>query len=115
MVEGICKHCGIQLVLGQQFPGNKRIWLAKEAAPLSQYCWVDPVNGSQLHCPVEEEKSVTLPIDLYNQWRDAYSAFIGAFDTPVARLKHSDAYAVDARRRLAEFDVKMINLVQGKA
>jgi len=95
------------------------MWVSKkgyeEGSALIQYCWADPVTGSQLHEPISEAKSVTLPIDLYNQWRDAYLAFVGAFDTPVDRLRYSDEYAVDARKRMAEFDTKMIQLVQGKA
>lgn len=34
-------------------------------------------------------------------WQDAYAAFKGAFDTPVARRKVDDEYATDARQRLA--------------
>jgi len=34
-------------------------------------------------------------------WQDAYAAFKGAFDTPVARRKVDDEYATDARERLA--------------
>ena len=34
-------------------------------------------------------------------WLDAYAAFKGAFDTPVARRKVDDEYATDARQRLA--------------
>ena len=34
-------------------------------------------------------------------WQDAYAAFKGAFDTPVARRKVDDEYATDARARPA--------------
>lgn len=37
-------------------------------------------------------------------WQDAYAAFKGAFDTPVARRKVDDEYAADARQRLAAFN-----------
>lgn len=38
------------------------------------------------------------------EWDDVYAAFIGAFDTPLARRRFSDDYAKDARRRLSAFD-----------
>lgn len=38
---------------------------------------------------------------LRQTWQDAYAAFKGAFDTPVARRKVDDEYAADARVRLA--------------
>jgi len=38
------------------------------------------------------------------EWQDAYAAFKGAFDTPVARRKVDDEYAADARQRLAAFN-----------
>ena len=37
-------------------------------------------------------------------WPDAYAAFKGAFDTPVARRKVDDEYAIDARQRMAAFN-----------
>lgn len=37
-------------------------------------------------------------------WPDLYSAFKGAFDTPVARRRQSDEYATDARDRMREMD-----------
>lgn len=37
-------------------------------------------------------------------WKDAYAAFIGAFDTPLARRRDNSEFAQDARRRLSEYD-----------
>jgi hypothetical protein len=37
-------------------------------------------------------------------WEKAYAAFIGAFDTPLARRRFNDEYAIDARKRLREFN-----------
>lgn len=42
--------------------------------------------------------------DLVQNWREAYAAFKGAFDTPVARRHMGDEFAQDARRRLRDFD-----------
>lgn len=57
-----------------------------------------PVDGQSL------EKS------LHAVWADAYSAFKGAFDTPLARRKMSDEFSEDARKRLREFDEMMQTL-----
>jgi hypothetical protein len=40
-------------------------------------------------------------------WADAYAAFQGAFDTPVARRLDGSEFAQDARRRLREFNAAM--------
>ena len=37
---------------------------------------------------------------LFELWEDAYSAFTGAFDTPVARRAQNDVFSVDARERM---------------
>jgi hypothetical protein len=88
--------------------GKKRY---EDQAPLSQYCWVDLQGGSQLHQP-GPEKEVTISAELYAEWKDAYLAFAGAFDTPIHRQKLSDEYSTDARDRLSAFNVKMITLMQ---
>lgn len=44
------------------------------------------------------------PLDL---WADAYSAFKGAFDTPVSHRKDNSDYAEDARKRMADFNEAM--------
>lgn len=41
-------------------------------------------------------------------WVDAYAAFQGAFDTPLARRKDDGEYAKDARRRLREFNAAVL-------
>lgn len=38
------------------------------------------------------------------EWGDAYRAFKGAFDTPIARKRDDSEYANDARNRLARID-----------
>lgn len=43
--RNICKHCGRKIVRNV-----KGLWLDDKES-LSQYCWVDPVQGSQLHEP----------------------------------------------------------------
>jgi len=54
----------------------------------------------------EEEATVTQSsLDrLKEQWPDTYRAFVGAFDTPDARLKNPSDYAEDARARLSSFN-----------
>lgn len=42
--------------------------------------------------------------DIPAGWVDAYAAFVGAFDTPVARRQIDNEFAQDARRRLREFN-----------
>lgn len=41
------------------------------------------------------------------EWRDAYAAFQGAFDTPLARRRDDSEYAQDARKRLRAFNESM--------
>jgi hypothetical protein len=53
--EVICKHCNVKLVLGRLMPSRTNTWLNENPGPLSQYCWADPVLGSQLHEPVEPD------------------------------------------------------------
>ena len=38
------------------------------------------------------------------EWPDAYSAFLGAFDTPIALRRDSCDFATDARHRMAAFN-----------
>lgn len=42
--------------------------------------------------------------ELLTKWDEAYRAFIGAFDTPLARRRMGDDYSTDARDRLFHFD-----------
>lgn len=87
---GYCGKCGAG-------PGNMRV---DGSCP---FCTPNE-NGLQLG-HAEPLKSV-LPDgkDLRKEWSDAFRAFVGAFDTPVARRKQDDEYARDARRRLCVFD-----------
>ncbi len=48
---------------------------------------------------------------MIEQWRAAYSAFVGAFDHPVARRKHDDEFAKDARERLRDFNEDINQMV----
>lgn len=40
-------------------------------------------------------------------WDEAFAAFKGAFDTPLARRRQSDEYSVDARQRLHQYNSLM--------
>lgn len=113
MDEQVCKHCGKEIVFGpSKLSGN--MWRCKaeyeDGRPLTQYCWADPVNGSQRHEPVQESKLIEVSADLLLEWKDAYAAFVGAFDTPVNRRKWPDVYSDDARKRLADFNQKVSQL-----
>lgn len=44
-------------------------------------------------------------------WHETFAAFQGAFDNPVARRKHDDELAQDARRRLREFNEALQRLI----
>lgn len=44
-------------------------------------------------------------------WDEAFRAFVGAFDTPLARRLQADEYAEDARKRLRAFNIQMIGAV----
>lgn len=43
---------------------------------------------------------------LINMFDAAYRAFVGAFDTPLARRQFDNEYASDARQRLREFNAE---------
>lgn len=65
-----------------------------------------PVRGEML----EVLKTDALAVDLDSRgtepvgWNEAYAAFVGAFDTPLARRRQSDEFSNDARRRLREIN-----------
>lgn len=48
-------------------------------------------------------KSHPTDTSVFSGWNDAYAAFVGAFDNPVARRHREDEYAIDARWRMREF------------
>lgn len=50
------------------------------------------------------------PSELISAWEQAYLAFKGAFDNPVARRKLDDEFAEDARSRLRDLDELMQKL-----
>lgn len=43
--------------------------------------------------------------DLITAWHDTFSAFTGAFDTPVERRRMADEFSEDARRRVRAFGI----------
>jgi hypothetical protein len=49
---------------------------------------------------------------LLKVWKDAYAAFVGAFDNAVSQRKQGNEYSVDARKRLREFN-ELITKVEG--
>lgn len=51
----------------------------------------------------ERDKLVDVLVDLDIQFRQAFLAFLGAFDTPQMRQKMNDEYSEDARHRLRAF------------
>ncbi|BAG41486.1 hypothetical protein [Ralstonia phage phiRSL1] len=48
--------------------------------------------------------------DLYTEFMDAFRAFTGAFDTPIARRRQSNELAEDARERLRQFAQRFTTL-----
>lgn len=48
-----CKHCNAEI------KKDRALWVsARDVAP--QYCWIDPMHGSQLHEPVAAMKEIWL-------------------------------------------------------
>ena len=81
--DGYCPKCGAA-------PGNMR------SDGSCEFCHPDPKTGA------ESQHDASLSA-LALTWKDAYLAFTGAFDTPVARRKDDSVFASDARRRLRDF------------
>lgn len=48
--------------------------------------------------------------DLYTEFMEAFRAFTGAFDTPIARRRQSNELAEDARQRLRQFEQRFTAL-----
>lgn len=50
MLKAQCKHCQRPITYQQ---GDNGIWYEEtpEVQIAAQYCWIDPVGGSQLHQP----------------------------------------------------------------
>lgn len=55
MAENVCKHCGVTILSGRTISSRGEVWFEKleGSRTSSQYCWIDPILGSQLHEPVE--------------------------------------------------------------
>ena len=83
--NGTCPNGGLECDMPKLFAAAKALYnrLATPPAPTRQ--------------PLADERS------LLSQWRDAYTAFVGTFDTPQMRLQMRDEYSVDARKRLRDF------------
>ena len=47
---------------------------------------------------------------LFAEWMQAFAAFQGAYDTPVARRKDADEYSEDARKRMRSFNERFREL-----
>lgn len=82
----------------------------------------DPILGDYgLSEPIEWLRSVTVErhptpapdavARLVEAWPDAYAAFKGAFDTPIARKKDDSEYANDARDRLRSLDEALASFI----
>lgn len=60
METGKCKHCGVSISF-RTGKWSGKMWRTDDpslaGSPLLQYCWVDPVGGSQLHEPVGDTSS----------------------------------------------------------
>lgn len=65
--------------------------------------------GSRIHVVWAAAKPART--DLAGRWKDAYAAFTGAFDTPIARRKDDGTFAQDARRRLSSFNEEIKTLL----
>lgn len=49
---------------------------------------------------------------LREEWNAAYAAFIGSFDTPIARRRDNSEFAQDARSRLSAFNETMQSMIE---
>ena len=85
----ICDTCELE------FTADKRCITCAE-------CAIKRAAEAELHRPQPYTGEVGEA--LLGAWRDAYAAFHGAFDTPASRRRQNDEYAIDARKRLHEFD-----------
>lgn len=56
-------------------------------------------------------KSSPTDTSVFAGWNDAYAAFVGAFDNPVARRRREDELSVDARWRMREFHDAMFHMM----
>lgn len=60
---------------------------------------IESISGTQ-QLIEERRKALGLFRNLAEEWQNAYAAFQGAFDTPLARRRDNNEYAADARQRL---------------
>lgn len=67
---------------------------------------IEPICGSQ-QLLEKRRQFLALVKGNMNEWRDAFAAFQGAFDTPLARRRDDGEYAQDARKRLRAFNEAM--------
>lgn len=74
-------------------------WLSEPSAGYAGGRTCDYWTGWQARAQANVQPKHTAP-----GWADAYAAFQGAFDTPLARRRMDDEVSQDARRRLREFN-----------
>jgi len=55
-------------------------------------------------------KNVRITAEMLEEWKDAFAAFQGAFDTPMARLRLQDEFSTDARKRMRHFNDRMMEV-----
>lgn len=76
----------------------------------------DAVEAADAAKQVQTDVPVALgDAELLTKWEEAYSAFIGAFDTLIARRRMGDDYSSDARDRLFQFDRAFRNAITQKS
>lgn len=83
-------------------PGN----IESALDELLQAAKIEPICGSQQL--LEKRRQFLALLEAHaTEWRDAFAAFQGAFDTPLARRRDDGEYAQDARKRLRAFNESM--------
>lgn len=73
---------------------------------LLQAAMIEPICGSQQFIEKRRQFLALFGANA-DEWREAFAAFQGAFDTPLARRRDDSEYAQDARRRLRAFNESM--------
>lgn len=63
---------------------------------------------------LESAETSARVLGLLPEWKDAYAAFKGAFDNPIARRKIFNDYMEDARQRLYKFNDLMIEAAKSQ-
>ncbi len=74
------------------------------AAGMELLAWMEAQGFQQRPQAAGDE---TATIISSQEWADAYAAFVGAFDTPLARRQIDNEFAQDARRRLSALNERL--------